>query len=229
MPKTFVSFDVDDTLLSGNSVHQAAFSRAFAEVFGIDASITEINHHGWTDVALVVELATRHGVPEAVARARATEAREVMVEYFRAHVSESKSAVLPGVEDLLEALASRGACLGLVTGNLEEIAWTKMEWHGLRGYFSVGGFGSDHEDRAELVKLALRRAEKSTGCSFRAFHVGDSPADLDAAFRAGARGIGVASGVFDAEELSKHPHHAVLPDLTDVEGFLRLTGMVTEN
>ena len=58
----------------------------------------------------------------------------------------------------------------LVTGNLQPIGWTKMEALGIKHLFSepyFGGFGSDFcsgavdeswRDRAELVRIAARRA-----------------------------------------------------------------------
>ena len=80
------------------------------------------------------------------------------------HSAEASTGIriLPGVEPLLRALASeRRAVVALVTGNLEPIAWLKMSALGLRPHFSspeVGGFGSDHTERGELVRLAAERA-----------------------------------------------------------------------
>ena len=60
--------------------------------------------------------------------------------------------------------------VGLVTGNLEPIAWAKMEALGIKDLFTeprFGGFGSDYcsgntsetwRDRAELVRIAAKRA-----------------------------------------------------------------------
>lgn len=63
----------------------------------------------------------------------------------------------------------------LVTGNLAPIGWAKMRALGVEGLFTCphfGGFGSDFcsgntaeswRDRAELIRLAGRRAEEQLG------------------------------------------------------------------
>jgi hypothetical protein len=60
---------------------------------------------------------------------------------------------------------------GLVTGNLEQIGWDKMEALGILGLFSnpkVGGFGSDYcsgntvdtwKDRAQLIRIAASHCQ----------------------------------------------------------------------
>ncbi len=63
----------------------------------------------------------------------------------------------------------------LVTGNLQPIGWGKMDALGLLPYFTeprFGGFGSDYcsgnhreswKDRAELVRVAAKRAQEVIG------------------------------------------------------------------
>ncbi|CAI5519339.1 unnamed protein product [Closterium sp. Naga37s-1] len=66
-----------------------------------------------------------------------------------------------------------------VTGNLEAIAWLKMAGLEVASLFTaprIGGFGSDHMDRGELVRIARQRAEERiAGPPFRLHaHVGDT-------------------------------------------------------
>ena len=81
----------------------------------------------------------------------------------------------------------------------------------------LGGYGSDHVDRGELVVLAARRAAAGTwslgdpgasdsavelGVAFRErCHFGDTPNDVRAAAFGGALAVGVTTGVFDRAEL----------------------------
>ncbi|XP_020686332.1 uncharacterized protein LOC110102354 isoform X3 [Dendrobium catenatum] len=118
-----------------------------------------------------------------------------------------------------------------VTGNLEEIAWMKMEGLGIQKYFTIpkfGGFGTDHTERGELIKIAANRANKlyPDGFDLRV-HVGDTPNDIRAAENGGALAIGVCTGVFTAEELQKasNGNAVILPDLTNAEAFLKLLGI----
>src|SRR5260370_41860699 len=69
-----------------------------------------------------------------------------------------RKKVCPGVRQLLRRLDRRSAAIGLVTGNLSRIAWTKMEHTGLKPYFRFGAFAEYAKDRAGLVRLAVRQA-----------------------------------------------------------------------
>ena len=61
--------------------------------------------------------------------------------------------VLPGVLSLLSELSMRDdVVLGLGTGNTEPAAFAKLARGGLDSFFTFGGFGSDHTDRAELLR-----------------------------------------------------------------------------
>ena len=48
--------------------------------------------------------------------------------------------VLEGVNELLETLQRAGIPMGLVTGNMEAIAWLKLEKVGLNRYFQFRWF-----------------------------------------------------------------------------------------
>jgi len=128
--------------------------------------------------------------------------------------------LLPGARETLAALSAlEGVATCLVTGNLEPIAWGKMRALGVDSLFTApapsGGYGSDHcsgdtaeggmwRDRAELVRIARRRAEAGsggTGPLSGHWHVGDTPADVRAALAAGAGAVAVATGAFSAAEL----------------------------
>lgn len=140
---------------------------------------------------------------------------------------------LPGVPELLRALAELKdtVVIGLVTGNLEAIGRMKLEASGLAGPFTFGGFGSDHTDRGELIRLAVSRAVAAhpgldpAACSVA--HVGDTPHDLKAAATAAVQGVGVATGGFSADALlavTGGPW-TVLASLADTAAVLRVLGI----
>jgi phosphoglycolate phosphatase-like HAD superfamily hydrolase len=206
-------FDIDGTLLetnssASNSTHKESFTAAMSHVFGVDGvSISEVDHSGKTDVWILRLLCAARGVPDSVVTHKSLlRAQTVMVEYCAERLAMLKGSVsvLPGVEPLLNRIRATGACLGLVTGNLEGIAEMKIRAAGLGDFFSCGGFGSDAEDRAELVARAAAAAAARAGVDrgrLRVFHCGDTPYDLDAAHRAGARGVGVCTGSYSAPRL----------------------------
>lgn len=164
-----------------------------------------------------------------------------------AGVSEGLS-VLPGVRELLGALAGRPSVLtGLVTGNLEPIGWAKMEALGLRKLFSssplLGGFSSDYcsnqladhsIDRAEFIRVAARKAVAAgkLAPAHRIVHFGDTPNDIKAAVSAGALPVGLATGAFTLAQLRRAAEEAgvgktavLVEGLKDTEGVLRAIGL----
>ncbi len=73
-----------------------------------------------------------------------------------------------------------------------------------------GGFGSDSELRADLVRLARERASDSHA-DHEVVVVGDTPRDIAAARGAGVRVIAVTTGAHGAVALADAD--AVVPDL----------------
>jgi len=117
----------------------------------------------------------------------------------------------------------------VLTGSIRPVAEVKLTAVGLRDGIDlcIGAYGDDHEDRTELVHVARRRAAGVHGRSDAEFTgastvvIGDTPLDVSAALAAGARAVGVASGLYSAAELRQAGAHAVLPDLTDTTAVLR--------
>ncbi|CAL9111534.1 unnamed protein product [Musa acuminata var. zebrina] len=237
--RVLVTFDVDGTLIrstgsASNHLHRQAFAHAFLRVFGLqNATIEAVQHHGQTDPIILVNTAIHYGVSSNVAAERLPDMKTEMLKYAREHVEEIGEGleVLPGVASLLDALSSSNVVIGLVTGNLEEIAWMKMDGLGIRKYFTVpnfGGFGSDHIDRGHLVKIAADRAKELCPAGFDLrVHVGDTPNDIKAAEYGGALAIGVCTGIFTEEELKKSSCGSaiILSDLTDSTTFMNLLGI----
>ncbi|KAL2610042.1 hypothetical protein R1flu_028615 [Riccia fluitans] len=235
--RVLITFDVDGTLiqslgLNANLLHKKAFSHAIEEVFGIVGTIDAIKHHGSTDPMVLVNTLEHYGIPLDQATFRLHDLKEKMLDYARDNANQIGEGLelLPGVEALLMALAERktDVVVGLVTGNLEEIAWLKMDGLGIRKYFSTpnfGGFGSDHSDRGELVKIATQRAEALYPGEFSLkVHVGDTPNDIRAAEYGGVLALGVCTGVFSRDDLlaaSDNGNCIILEDLKDSGIFFK--------
>ena len=123
--------------------------------------------------------------------------------------------VCPGVRGLLARLKRRGIPAGLVTGNLTAIAWKKMDRAGLRPYFRFGAFSECAQDRAGLVKLAIREARRQGWIDGRSriSLIGDHPNDVQAARANGIRAIAVATGIETAETLAASKPDVLATDL----------------
>ena len=154
---------------------------------------------GRTDAASVRDLLAAAGVARETADARWEEVQHAAMEaYERLCPPDLSQRVLPGVVELLTALADRSDefRLSLVTGNLEPVARLKLARAGLGGYFETGqgGFASDHASRAELPAIA--RARAGDWPRERTVVIGDTPRDTRGRGPAGARAAPGATGPF---------------------------------
>lgn len=200
--------------------HQQALARAAVEVFGLPpdtdaAAVRAVEPWGKTDRWILRELIGHQPDDDDIARWE----RAACAAYEQLENGE------PGDDDrrtgaVLARLAASGHDLSLVTGNLEPIARRKLELRGLGRWFpgGQGGFGSDGEARADLIRIAHERAggrppEESV-------LIGDTPLDVAAAIAAGVRCIGVAGGRYSEADLLAAGADAAVTDLDDLDAVL---------
>ncbi len=198
-------FDVDLTLVNTGGAGLRALDRACLEHLRIAKAMNGIRPHGKTDPAIVREI-FRVRLGSHVPNGEVQKILELYLLYLQEEVRLSPGyRVLPGILSLLEETSLRNdALLGLATGNIEAGARIKLERAGLNAYFAIGGFGSDSEDRAELVRMGAAKAAAKIGGSFDpsdVFVIGDTTLDIDAGRAAGFQTIGVATGSHSVEQL----------------------------
>jgi phosphoglycolate phosphatase-like HAD superfamily hydrolase len=162
---------------------------------------------GRTDGAIIRDLLRRAGVADAAVDARSAEVwTRAVTAYADLCPDDLSERVAPGIPELLDALAGRPEefRLSLVTGNLEPVARLKLERAGLGRFFpdGQGGFGSDHESRAELPPLARSRASDPPWPRERTVVIGDTPRDIACARADGVRVAAVGTGPFAVSELA---------------------------
>ncbi len=200
-----ILFDIDGTLIISGDAGAASWRLAFDELYGIPADIGAFTDTGLTDpeVGRKTFSGVLHREPSAEEFERLLDCR---LKHLRHTVRDSQGyRVLDGVEPLLTTLLGKGHLLGLVTGNVEPAAHVKLHRAGLNRFFCFGGYGSDSEDRGELTRMALRRAELVYGAPLspgQCIAVGDTPHDAEGAHAAGIACIGVASHHFTADQLT---------------------------
>lgn len=204
MQPTVLLFDVDGTLISTDGAGRRALAGAFGEVVGRATAVEGLDFAGTTDPFIVRWGLRSLGLtdaPDVVARVLA-----VYVERLREELAVPGAVtVYPGVAKLLDAVGGRpGVAVGLGTGNVEPGAWAKVGAAGLAGAFAFGGFGSDHEERAALLRIGAARGAATLGASAAACRVvvvGDTPRDLAAARAIGAECVLAGTGRFTAGAL----------------------------
>lgn len=212
-------FDIDGTLTRGGGAGARALGRAFLDVHGWPDACRGLRFHGGTDRGLVRVVLERNGVASTDSAIEEVLAR--YVEILRSEVPRAPYAPLPGAAEILDALASEGVVVGLVTGNHPSGAEQKLRSAGLWRSFSVAAFGSESDDRADLVRLAVGRA----GCApERVFVIGDTEEDVRAARRAQALGVAVLTGGATRAAIEAESPHAIFSDLAEAlaAGFWRI-------
>lgn len=199
-----ILFDIDGTLIDTGGAGAASWRLAFDELYEIPADIGEFTDSGMTDPAVGRKTfeAVLHREPE---RKEFTRLLERRLHYLHQTVEESEGyRVLPGVEKLLPRLIEDGYLVGLVTGNTEAAAHVKLHRAKLNRFFSFGGYGSDSNERPEVTRIALERANLVYGEAVgpdQAIALGDTPLDVTGAHAAGIQCVGVGSHKFSAAQL----------------------------
>jgi phosphoglycolate phosphatase len=214
-----ILFDVDGTLISTGGAGTRSWREAFRKLHGIPADIGKYTEAGMTDPtvgrATFMSVMGRAPTHQEMIRLLAA-----YLEYLPSEVARSEGfRVLDGVETLLPRLRDGGFLLGITTGALESAAHIKLARAGLNHYFSFGGYGSDSDDRAELIRRAIQRGGAIVGHSLDAgsvLVVGDTPLDIEAAHAAGALGVGVASGHYPFDQLRASGADFVIKSLNDL-------------
>jgi phosphoglycolate phosphatase-like HAD superfamily hydrolase len=215
-----VLFDIDGTLVHAGGQAKPLFAEAVLEVFGTAGDIDGYDFSGKTDGRIVHDLLAGAGVPEATIRAGMESVRHGYLARMRERFDPARVRVLPGVVELLDALAARrDVAVGLLTGNWSGGARIKLGGVGLYDYFPFGGFGDDGLDRRELPPVALARAAAHFGRPFAAAAtviVGDSLLDVDCARANDIPCLAVATGWTAREALAAEGATWVVDDLSDV-------------
>ena len=223
-------FDVDQTLINTGGAGLRALDRACLQLFGIQNAMQGISPHGKTDPAIAREiLRVRLARSVAGLNGEIQSILEAYLSFLKEEVETSpKYRVLPGIVSVLDAaLSRRNTMVGLATGNIEPGARVKLDRGRLNPYFGFGGFGSDSEDRAELVRKAAEKAAAQYGRPISAsdvFVIGDTPLDIDAGKRAGFKTVGVGTGSYSVEQLLDSGANFAIPDFEQGrDHFLRST------
>lgn len=223
--RRIILFDIDGTLVWGGPAKDA-FCEALIETFGTVGDIGNVSFAGKTDPQIARELLASHGFTDEDIVAGLPRLWEGYTSRLEAWLPENPVTVLPGVPELLEALADvADVGVALLTGNIVRGAELKLGNAGLWDYFALGSFGSDHEERDELPAIALERARATWRADLEAADaivVGDTPRDVSCGRNGGTRTMAVATGSFSFEELSGTGADHVVHDFSETERIVEL-------
>jgi phosphoglycolate phosphatase len=220
-------WDIDGTLI--RSIRTGAYKEytipVLEEIFGTSGRLADMHVSGMTDLQIVYEALSSEGFTQDQILARAHVLATRLTEEARRITGNGAEffEVLPGVRETLQALAVHPRYeSGLLTGNIESMAYLKMELVGLDQFFTLpGAFGNESHNRRDLPALAAARIRKHLALELapeQFIVIGDTPNDIDCARHFGARAVAVGTGRFYSnEEMLTHKPDKFLPDLSDVD------------
>jgi phosphoglycolate phosphatase-like HAD superfamily hydrolase len=224
-----VLFDIDGTLVLTGGAGVRAMNRACESLVRHDSPMTGVTFAGRTDWSILDDILKNHG--HTLDDALLDELRRKYVTHLEEEIrlpGRGVKDVMPGIRELLAALAARGdVSLGLLTGNFVGGARIKLEYFDLWRYFPWGAFGDDAFSRNALVPIAVARAKANGIGSIAAedvIVVGDTPNDVECALVAGATPVAVATGSYSKDQLHAAGAEIVFQDLRDTAAFLALLG-----
>lgn len=218
-PAPALLFDIDSTLIATGGASDRAWRRAFLELHAVEVNVGDYTGKGVPDP--MVGLQCFRGAlgrdPDGDEMAKLIMLRQ---RYLAEEVESSPGyRVMPGVTELLGRLSDEGRLVGLITGNTEPAAHIKLARANLNHYFAFGGYGSDANERVDVCRKALDRAELVSGGRLdrvASVAVGDTPLDIAAGHGAEIRVLGVATGEYGEGELHEAGADWVVADLTAV-------------
>ncbi len=211
-------------MITTGGAGRRAIELAFAERYGSSDLFAGFSFAGMTDYAIVREGFRRLGCDSE--RENLTALMGAYVTLLRAELSAtSEHRLHTGMREAVALLRTREhTAVGLGTGNIERGAEAKLAPLGAYAWFAFGGFGSDHEQREELIRIGLERGKERLGSQdARGVIVGDTPKDIEAAHRNGALALCVATGSYDARALHAAGADHVFENLAEPDAltFLR--------
>jgi phosphoglycolate phosphatase-like HAD superfamily hydrolase len=220
-------WDIDGTLI--RSVHTGGYKiytiPVLEEIFGTSGQLATMRVSGMTDLQIIAEALRDEGFTHDDVRKRIHEVSVRITEEARRVTGNGTPffQVIPGVREMLDVLDQHPRYRSaLLTGNIEAMAYLKMELVGLEKYFSLpGAFGDESHDRKDLPALAAERIREQLKMNLAAEQfivLGDTPNDIGCAQHFGARAVALGTGRFySAEELLACEPDAFLPNLSDTD------------
>jgi phosphoglycolate phosphatase len=216
-----VALDMAGTTIDDHGSVYVALTRSVEET---GATVVETDLQQWmgTDKVTAITALMRLGGQEPHDE-RVTNAfgrfRTILAESYR----ENPPVALPGVEDALRELASRGILVSLTTGFSDDVAEPLLDSLG----WTVGDgpahlldavVTTSHVRMGRPMPYLIHHAMELTGVRNvrRVLAAGDTIVDLQAAHYAGAIGVGVLTGQLTRDQLAAHHHHHILDSVAEL-------------
>lgn len=202
-PVKAVGFDLDGTLIDSTEAIVAAFQLAFKELGETPPDAAAIE----ATIAVPLEAQLTSLVDGDVTQHAAAYRRHY------ARIAPNMTSLFPGVEEALHRVRDAGLPMGIATSKRREAAEDLLSHLEVRHLFACC-IGPEEVSRPkpypDAVLLLCENLGVRTG---ELVYIGDSPLDIEAAGRAGARSVGVLTGVGKSSALRELGCDCIVPDL----------------
>ena len=220
-------WDIDGTLIRSLKTggYKIYTIPVLEEIFGTSGQLSTMRVSGMTDLQIIAEALREEGFTRDDIRKQIHHVSQRLTAEAKRVTGNGEPffEVLPGVANTLELLDKHPRYRSaLLTGNIETMAYLKMELVGLSQYFRLpGAFGEESHQRRDLPERAAERINKHLGTDLSPSQfivIGDTPNDIDCAKHFGARSVAVGTGRFySTEELLACEPDAWIKDLSDAD------------
>ena len=219
-PRKLILFDIDGTLISAGGAGTRSMNLAFHALFGVQDAFRDIPMAGKTDPQIMKEGLERYGLSSL--DGNVDRMTKLYLQFLHNEINNPFRQLKPGIKEALTLLHSMDVSLGLLTGNLQKGAEIKLTPFGIYEFFLDGAFGSDDEDRDNLLPIALEKFKKrGLGFSPReCIVIGDTPRDVQCAKIHGAHCIAVATGPYSREDLLKTDADMVIDSMAGTGTYM---------
>lgn len=222
--KKLVLFDLDGTLVDAGGAGRTALCKAMEKLYGVKPSFEHSLISGRTDLdnfSIVYGLIKKGKKPSAAEMKKMKETYlSLLPDEVHAVVRCKRYDIIAGAEKFLTFLSKqKDVILGLGTGNLEEGAKLKLAPSKLNKFFTVGGFGEDGHTREEMLKAAVKRAEKKYKIKIapeNVYVIGDTHHDICAAKNCGFHSAVLTNGFGEKQKIQRAAAELELTDLKDL-------------
>jgi len=194
-----IVFDCDGTLVDSQAVIVACAQDAFAAVGLVAPSPERIRHIVGLSLEPAMRVLLGRDDP-ALGRRIATAYRDAF--FARRAMPDHEEPLFPGVVETLQALAERGALLGVATGKTMRGLLQVLEQHSLADYFVTLQTSDLHPSKPHpaMLEAAMRETGSTADVTWI---IGDTTYDIEMGRFAGCRGIGVSYGNHPVDALER--------------------------
>jgi HAD superfamily hydrolase (TIGR01549 family) len=208
-----IIFDLDGTLVDTNGLHVEAWRRAF-ERHGYRVHADRI----WREVGKGGDQLVPAILGDEAERTHGDALRAAWVESFLRLSRETKIGCLRGALDLIEAAKRRGLRLILATSSTNETVEATVRSCGVdfRELIPEMVSGDDADATKPAPDLVVAAVKKLGVSPAQCAMIGDTPYDADACRHGGVVCIGLTTGGFDADTLTRAGARMTYHDAADL-------------